>query len=129
MLLTKTQLHARALRNNLTDAEQKLWQKLRAQQLDVKFRRQHPIAQYVVDFVFLQEKLIIEPDGGQHAAQLMYDRERTVLLESLGYRVLRFWNNEVFENFDGVLASISEALHPTPALPASGEGVEQRSLT
>ncbi len=128
MLLTRTQLHARTLRNNTTDAEKALWQKLRREQLGVKFRRQHPITPYVADFVCLERKLIVELDGGQHAEQAAHDEARTKVLQSRGYRVLRFWNNEVFDNIDGVAAAIFAALHPTPTLPASGEGAENKGV-
>lgn len=128
MLLTKTQLHARTLRSNTTDAEKLLWQSLRKEQLSVKFRRQHPFAPYIVDFVCLERKLIVELDGGQHADKLSYDKQRDLFLQSMGYTVLRFWNNEVFENTAGVLAVIMQTLHPTPTLPAGGEGVINKGV-
>jgi very-short-patch-repair endonuclease len=102
---------ARRLRKNLTDAERKLWSQLRYQQLGgYRFRRQHPMRGYVVDFVCLSEKLVIEVDGGQHAEQTDADEERTRTLEKDGFRVLRFWNNEVLQNTDGVVEVIREAL-------------------
>ena len=99
------------LRNNLTDAEQRLWSRLRRRQIGGhRFRRQHPIGPYVVDFVCLAEKLVIEVDGGQHANQAGHDNRRTAWLESRGYRVARFWNNEVLGNTDGVVQVIRNTL-------------------
>ena len=101
----------RQLRQTQTKAEQKLWQKLRNRQLDnAKFRRQHPIKPYVVDFFCQEAKLIVEIDGGHHAEQINQDQERTKFLESKGYKILRFWNNEVLNNIEGVLQTISENL-------------------
>ena len=83
--------NARTLRKNLTDAEKRLWQKINRRQIGAfKFRRQHPIGEYIVDFVCLERHLIVELDGGQHAAQVAYDDQRTAWLKSRGYRVLRF---------------------------------------
>ena len=123
-------LRARALRRNVTDAESALWQKLRSKQLgDVRFRRQHPIGHYIVDFACVQGRLVIELDGGQHAQGEApeYDERRTQYLQSEGWRVLRFWNNEVLVNLEGVLEAIHSALQepqspsPQPS-PASGRG-------
>ena len=101
----------RHLRSNLTDAEKRLWSKIRNKQIEGhRFRRQAPIGPYVVDFFCPKRKLVIELDGGQHATQMEADAERTAWLETKGYRVIRFWNNEVFENLDGVLQSIIETL-------------------
>jgi very-short-patch-repair endonuclease len=100
---------AKALRNSATDAEKRLWSKLQSSQLEgVKFRRQEPIKEYIVDFVSLQKKLIIELDGGQHAEAIENDRQRDDCLAGLGFKVLRFWNNEVFENLGGVLEVIRQ---------------------
>ena len=89
---------ARALRNQPTLAEQHLWQYLRGKQMHgIKFRRQQTIGGYIVDFISMEKKLIIELDGGQHAEQADYDAARTAYLESEGYRVLRFWNNQVLQ--------------------------------
>jgi len=87
-----------------------------------KFRRQFPIGRYIADFACPEKKLIVEVDGGQHSEQINYDDERTVWLQSQGFRVLRFWNNEVQMNLDGVKEIIYNALTakeqpPTPALP------------
>ena len=100
---------AKALRNSATDAEKRLWSKLQSSQLEgVKFRRQEPIKEYIVDFVNFQKKLIIELDGGQHAEAIEKDVQRDDCLTSLGFKVLRFWNNEVFENLEGVLEVIRQ---------------------
>jgi len=107
----RTFIHARELRQNLTDAEKKLWLVLRAHQMGgVQFRRQHAIGPYIVDFCSPRRKLIIEVDGGQHAEQKEYDAERTAFLGSKGYRVLRFWNHEVLGNFEAVTGVIFEAV-------------------
>jgi len=104
---------ARKLRREQTDAEKTLWMKLRHKQLEgVKFRRQQPIGPYIVDFVSFARKLVIEIDGGQHDEENVRakDERRTAWLEERGYRVLRFWNNEVLMNLEGVLERIREAL-------------------
>jgi len=114
---------ARDLRNNPTEAEKLLWNKLKSKQLnDHKFRRQEPLGNYIADFICLQKKLIIELDGGQHALNEDYDRVRTEFFEGYGYRVLRFWNNEVMENLDGVLHIIADALITTPQPPPERRG-------
>jgi very-short-patch-repair endonuclease len=126
--------NAKTLRRNLTDAEQKLWYHLRAHRfMGRKFKRQKPIGRYVVDFVCLEEKLIIELDGGQHAENQEYDQERDSWLRSQGYTVLRFWNNELMNETDSVLERIrlaleheavsSETLSPGPS-PVNGRGEE-----
>jgi very-short-patch-repair endonuclease len=102
---------ARILRRDLTDTECKLWNKLRNRKLlGVKFRRQFPVGPYVADFCAIEHGLIIELDGGHHGEQQELDRIRTEFLESLEYRVVRFWNNEVAEDLDGVLQRIGEYL-------------------
>ena len=103
--------HARDLRRDMTDAEQKLWQAIRYRQIcGVKFRRQHAIGSYIADFCAVREKLIIEVDGGQHLEQQEYDTQRTEFLRSKGYRVLRFWNHEVLKELDAVLEEIRKVL-------------------
>ena len=98
---------ARQLRRNLTDAERKLWFALRHGQIDgLKFRRQHGIDIYVVDFSCPAALLVIELDGGQHAGRTGQDAARTRALEKHGYTVIRFWNNEVMQNLEGVLEEI-----------------------
>lgn len=100
------QVYARELRKNLTDVEQKLWSCLRGKQLGVKFRRQHPFLNYVLDFVCVDLKLVIELDGSQHFDAQNYDVIRTQCLQDAGYVVLRFWNNQVIEELDIVLEEI-----------------------
>lgn len=108
---TKVIFNARELRQEMTDAESKLWTQLRSHQFEgVHFRRQHVIDPYIVDFCSPREKLIIEVDGSQHLEQEEYDRERTKFLESRGYRVIRFWNHEVLSETDAVLLAILDAL-------------------
>ena len=98
---------ARKLRDNSTDAERRLWQRLRDRQLDGhKFRRQQPIGSYVLDFVCQNHHLIVELDGGQHVENKDADDRRDAWLTAAGYRVLRFWNHEVYENIEGVLQKI-----------------------
>jgi elongation factor P--(R)-beta-lysine ligase len=114
--------NSRSLRSDATDTERALWQRLRSNQLGVKFRRQHPIGNCIADFVCVEAKLVIELDGGQHAEQGIEDAARTKELEARGFRVLRFWNSEVFGNMEGVLQRIVEALRPDPipAFPLPG---------
>jgi very-short-patch-repair endonuclease len=97
---------ARRLRKELTPAEQKLWAHIRDDQLGVNFRRQHAISNYIVDFVCIKKKLIIELDGSQHIDQQEYDTERTIYLQSQGYKVLRFWNNDVMKDINSVIHTI-----------------------
>ena len=107
---------ARSLRSNPTDAEKALWRRLRARQLGgFRFRRQAPMGDHVVDFVCHECRLVVEVDGGQHTP--VADRERTAWLEGIGYRVTRFWNNEVLQNIDGVLDRIAAASTPHPIPP------------
>ena len=116
--------NARLLRRTQTDAEQKLWYHLRAHRfMGRKFKRQKPIGRYVVDFICIEEKLIIELDGGQHAENTEYDQERDSWLRSEGYTVLRFWNNELMNEMEGVLEKIRLALSPSPS-PTSVRGEE-----
>ena len=102
---------AKQLHRNMTEAEAKLWKHLRAHRMrDVHFRNQHAIGNYIVDFCAPRRKLIIELDGSQHLEQEEYDKERTAFLKSKGYRVLRFWNNDVIKNTDSVLSVIWDTL-------------------
>ncbi len=117
---------ARELRKNRTDAEKRLWERLRRSRIDgFRFRQQAPIGKYIVDFVCFEAKLVVELDGGQHVEQATYDAKRTGWLETQGFRILRFWNNEVFENIEGVEEVVQVALHsgdvahPLPDPPPS----------
>ena len=114
---------AKHLRQNMTDAERRLWYRLRAGRLaGAKFRRQRPIGKFVVDFVCLDAKLVVEIDGSQHMDKTAArDMERTRWLEGKGFRVLRFWNNDVLIDTDAVFERILQTLTPGPS-PASGRG-------
>ena len=101
------------LRTCQTDAESRLWFHLRSRRFQGwKFRRQHALQGYIVDFVCLERKLVIELDGGQHVDQEAYDHHRTQILESEGFKVIRFWNNDVLNNLKGVLETILNTPHP-----------------
>lgn len=105
--------YARDLRANQTPAERKLWALLRDRRLSgFKFRRQPPLGPFIIDSCCLEAKLIVELDGGQHAAQRDADTQRTAFPEGRGYRVLSFWNNDVLANLGGVFERIAEALGP-----------------
>jgi very-short-patch-repair endonuclease len=106
----KASTTSRNLRVNQTDAEKRLWSKLRSRQIGgFKFVRQEPIGRYICDFVCRETKLVIEVDGGQHAESAR-DKVRDEFLAEQGYRVLRFWNNDVLSNMDGVLLTIQSEL-------------------
>jgi very-short-patch-repair endonuclease len=126
MRLTLTQRErSRRLRSTMTDSERKLWSVLRQRQLQgLRFRRQFPIGRFIVDFVCLEAKLIIEVDGGQHDVQRTYDAARDRCLADHGFCVLRVWNNDAMTNPDGIALAILEAVsHPHPVLPPSrGKG-------
>jgi very-short-patch-repair endonuclease len=114
---------SRELRNNPTDAERKLWAALSNRQLSgVRFNRQVVIRPYICDFVARSAKLIVEVDGGQHAFNAGADQRRTRFLESRGYRVIRFWNNDVLANIDGVVETIERALRDRPSPGPSRSG-------
>ena len=120
---TNTNGIAKTLRKRLTDAEQLLWKHLRAKQIEgLKFRRQEPIGNYIVDFVCYERGIIIEVDGGQHAIEKEKDEERDNWLKREGFKVLRFWNNEVLTNSKGVLDVIREEClnHPPLTPPIKG---------
>jgi len=107
--------NARRLRNNPTEAERQLWGFLRGKQIGgFRFRRQAPIGPFIADFVCFSEKLVIELDGGHHALQSGKDEARSRWLEARGFRVLRFWNNDVLGNADGVVETIRGALNAPP---------------
>ena len=123
----KTNPHAKRLRSEMTDGEQRLWRHLRSRQLDgLKFRRQATVGPYVVDFLCVEARLVVEADGGQHSEAR--DAARTRFLQSRGLRVLRFWNHDILQNVDGVLMTIAAAKNeveevPSPnPLPYAGEG-------
>jgi very-short-patch-repair endonuclease len=100
---------ARTLRKSMTDAEQLMWRCLRQKQLGgFRFRRQHPFERFVLDFYCCEAKLAVELDGGQHnePEAIVHDMERTAFLEQHGIQVIRFWNNELFQNLEGVLQSV-----------------------
>jgi very-short-patch-repair endonuclease len=101
---------ARELRRKATDAENKLWAALRQGFPGLRFRRQHPIGIYFADFACPSQKLVIEIDGSQHMSQIEADEHRTAALARHGYRVIRFWSNEVLQNIDGVFRVIEEEL-------------------
>ncbi len=106
-----TTARARELRRHPTDAELVLWKHLSRRQIGgYKFRRQQPLGKYIVDFVCFEKRLIIELDGGQHFEQVSYDSGRTEWLESQGFRLLRFWNNQVLGEIEGVKQAIYTAL-------------------
>src|SRR6516165_6634756 len=136
------------LRRTMTEAERRLWQMLRSRQTQGwRFRRQVPIGRFIADFVCHQARLIVEIDGGQHDPTSEKEASRTRFLEAEGYRVLRFWNNEVLDNREGVRATIADAMHqatptriqslaptdiepitPTNALPHQGGGAEATTM-
>jgi len=112
---------AKQLRHNMTPEERKLRQMVKAKRVaDAKFRRQVPIGSYVADFVCVSARLVVELDGSQHGDRMEADAERTRHLEARGYRVLRFWNNDVTANLDGVIRSIEIAVRQGPTSPSSG---------
>ena len=102
--------YAKTLRIDSTNTERHLWYYLRAKRLGFKFKRQFPMGRYIVDFVCLEKRIIIELDGGQHLDNESYDRERTAWLNRQGFKVLRFWNNEVLQQTQSVLEVILAAL-------------------
>jgi adenine-specific DNA-methyltransferase len=112
---------ARTLRKRPTDAERALWRQVRWRQIDgYKFRRQHPIGPYIVDFVCLERNVIVEVDGGQHAVRVQQDAERTAWLERVGYRVVRFWDHEVLTELESVKEAIRLSLTPHLNPPPQG---------
>ena len=116
---------SRELRRNPTEAERRLWTRLSARQVaGTRFNRQFPVGPFICDFVSRAAKLVIEVDGGQHSDREEADAQRSGYLEARGYRVIRFWNNDVLENIDGVVETIEQILmtSPPPAPPACGRG-------
>ena len=120
-------VHARTLRRDMTDVERKLWSGLRGEQLGVKFRRQHPLGNYIADFACLEPKLVVELDGSQHADNAAYDLARDAFFKAQGFTVMRFPSNAPFQNFDGVMSTILHQLNrlagdaPIPAFPQRGK--------
>jgi very-short-patch-repair endonuclease len=113
---------ARALRQNMTEAETRVWQMLRAHCMNgYKFRRQVPIGRYIADFVCHEARLVVEIDGGQHDSSSPRETERSGFLQTEGYRILRFWNNDILANPDGVYEAIVTELaaSPPPCPPPS----------
>jgi very-short-patch-repair endonuclease len=106
----KTKHRAIQLRKESTPAERKLWSRIRNDQLGVTFRRQHAVGNYIPDFCSPKAKLIIEMDGSQHLDQQEYDDERTKYFESIEYKVIRFWNNDVMKDIDGVIRAIMQSM-------------------
>jgi very-short-patch-repair endonuclease len=124
MPIRKINRQAAKLRRNMTDAEKRIWHQVRDRRLKGhKFKRQWSLGPYVVDFCCIEQRLVVEIDGGQHSAEV--DATRTAELNAMGYRVMRFWNNDVLANLDGVLMSLLAELetrpHPGP-LPLAGVG-------
>jgi len=114
---------ARELRKRQTDAERLLWSRLRNRQLaGCKFRRQQLIGDYIVDFICLEPKLVVELDGGQHSEQVEYDSKRSNFLNRFGFKVLRFWNNDVLNEVESVLECILLELNKSPLPQGEGQG-------
>ena len=122
--------HARRLRHVATDAEQRLWRLLRSRRFeDIKFRRQVPIGPWIVDFVAFDQRLVVEADGDQHV-ESSHDRARDTDLWNRGFKILRFWNNDILFNANGVLERIAEEIERSPSprglrprpSPTRGEG-------
>lgn len=124
---SNAQRHARALRRAMTDSERRLRARLRLEQLGAKFRRQHPLGNYIADFACLAPKLVVELDGSQHAGQMGYDLQRDDYFRKQGFAVLRFASNEPLLNIDGVLIVIAQRLSklasvaPIPTFPQRGK--------
>ncbi|OHD63503.1 MAG: hypothetical protein A2176_11380 [Spirochaetes bacterium RBG_13_51_14] len=122
---------AKQLRKNQTKEERKLWRYLKSKQIQgLKFRRQQPIGSYIVDFVCFENKLVVELDGSQHIEDKENDIGRDNWLKSQGFSIIRFWNNEVMNNIDGVLAEIFNfCSHHPPLTPPIKGGEQRNSLT
>ncbi len=125
--MNKLTLNARNLRKNMTTQERKLWNIIKNKQFyNYKFLRQYVIGGYIVDFICREEKIIVEIDGGQHNQNenIKYDKNRNKYLENLGYKVVRFWNNEIDDNIEGVYRKLQEIVMiktaPTLTLPRKG---------
>jgi very-short-patch-repair endonuclease len=123
-IVPQNRIRAREMRAAPTEAERKLWWHLRYRSSvpETHFRRQVRLGRYIVDFASHGARLVVEVDGGQHAEQSASDAERTRFIESEGYRVLRFWNNDVLSNINGVLEVIQSAITTTPTPNPSPQG-------
>jgi len=110
-------IRARSLRRNATDAERLLWRALRSLELPVRIRRQHPIGDHIADFAIPAHGLVLEIDGGQHADAAEADARRTAALGEHGYRVIRFWNNDVLGNIEGVVETVLAEIGRSPTSP------------
>ena len=126
------QVNARFLRHAMTDSERRLWSRLRSEQLGVKFRRQHPVGNYIADFACLAPKLIVELDGSQHADEQQYDERRDAFFKSEGFAVLRFPTDQPFVNVEGVLSVIASEIAvrmpPSQPSPEGGRSEEPRRI-
>ena len=121
--MDRIRLRACALRKSATEAEKLLWRRIRMWQVEsYKFRRQQPLGIYIVDFVCLEIRVVIELDGGQHAEQSDYDSTRDTWLRDQGFTVLRFWNHEVLKSIDDVTEKIFQTVKNTPFLSPSPQG-------
>ena len=118
-------VRARQLRRESTEVEKRLWRALRSKLPQFKWRRQMPIGCYFADFACLSEKLILELDGGQHASAGTYDEARTRFIEAQGFRVLRFWNNDVVTNMHGILERIAQELSSPSRSCAAGPSLSR----
>ena len=128
-VVPRTRVLAREMRASPTDAERKLWWHLRHRlpTAGTHFRRQVRIGRYIADFACHKMRIIVEVDGGQHGARSAADEERTKILEAHGYRVLRYWNNDVLSNINGVLEDILSAITTTPTPNPSPQGGGEQS--
>ena len=128
--MDRIRLRARALRHNATDAEKLLWHRIRMWQVEsCKFRRQQPLGTYIVDFVCLEKRIVVELDGGQHAEQNEYDSKRDAWLRDQGFTVLRFWNHDVLQKIESVADKIYQTVKSTPFLSPSPQGGRRRKRT
>ena len=115
LISDKMRDRSRDLRRNQTDVERRLWRTLKARQVNGwRFRRQHPVEPYIADFACHAKRIIVEVDGSQHGPRSAADEERTKVLQAHGYQVLRYWNNDVLTNIDGVLEDILSKINSDP---------------
>src|SRR5258706_1585301 len=127
--MDRIRLRARLLLHNATDAEKLLWRRIRMWQLDgYKFRRQQPLGRYIVDFVCLEKRVVIELDDGKHAEQHGYDAKRDASLREQGFFVIRFWNHEILESTERILEKIFQIVKNTPFLHPSPQGGRKKTM-